>query len=178
MKRAAAHKGVGEFFRNGAKNCLNMWFGVLPTVMCIGTAALVVANYTPVFDWLGMPFRPLLSALQVPDVAAAASTMVVHRCGGFRNPGAFPGRSRRTDSQLQAANQPVRTVPHLPGANHYFSGNRLPDCPSVVLIRFILFRWSRLWYTFIDVRRICINKLKGRCRYVSQNASLQTADYR
>lgn len=50
MKRAAAHKGVGEFFRNGAKNCLNMWFGVLPTVMCIGTAALVVANYTPVFD--------------------------------------------------------------------------------------------------------------------------------
>lgn len=45
--------------------------------MCIGTAALVVANYTPVFDWLGMPFRPLLSALQVPDVAAAASTMVV-----------------------------------------------------------------------------------------------------
>ena len=77
MKRTAAHKGVGEFFRNGAKNCLNMWFGVLPTVMCIGTAALVVANYTPVFDWLGMPFRPLLSALQVPDVAAAASTMVV-----------------------------------------------------------------------------------------------------
>ena len=54
-----------------------MWFGVLPTVMCIGTVALVVANYTPVFDWLGMPFRPLLSALQVPDVTAAASTMVV-----------------------------------------------------------------------------------------------------
>lgn len=77
MKRAAAHKGAGEFFRNGAKNCLNMWFGVLPTVMCIGTVALVVANYTPVFDWLGMPFRPLLSALQVPDVTATASTMVV-----------------------------------------------------------------------------------------------------
>lgn len=77
MKRAAAHKGISEFFGNGAKNCLNMWFGVLPTVMCIGTVALLIANYTPLFDWLGMPFRPLLQLLQVPDVNAAASTMVV-----------------------------------------------------------------------------------------------------
>lgn len=77
MKRAEDHQGITQFFSNGAKNCLNMWFGVLPTVMCIGTVALLIANYTPLFDWLGMPFRPLLQLLQVPDVNAAASTMVV-----------------------------------------------------------------------------------------------------
>jgi nucleoside recognition membrane protein YjiH len=77
LKRVSEHKGIGEFFANGTKNCLNMWFGVLPTVMCIGTVALLLANYTPLFDWLGMPFRPLLSVLGVPDVEAAASTMVV-----------------------------------------------------------------------------------------------------
>ena len=77
LKRVSEHKGIGEFFANGTKNCLNMWFGVLPTVMCIGTVALLLANYTPLFDWLGIPFRPLLSVLGVPDVEAAASTMVV-----------------------------------------------------------------------------------------------------
>jgi nucleoside recognition membrane protein YjiH len=77
LSRAAKHRGAGEFFANGTKNCLSMWFGVLPTVMAIGTLALIVANYTPLFTWLGMPFYPLLSALGVPEAAAAAGTMVV-----------------------------------------------------------------------------------------------------
>ena len=77
VERVNAHQGTGEFFGSGAKNCLGMWFGVLPTVMCIGTIALALANFTPVFEWLGMPFKPLFDVLQVPDAASAASTMVV-----------------------------------------------------------------------------------------------------
>ena len=77
MGRVAEHRGVGEFFSSGLKNCLSMWFGVLPTVMCIGTAALILANYTPIFQWLGTPFLPLLQALGVPDAAAASTTMIV-----------------------------------------------------------------------------------------------------
>ena len=77
VKRVAKHQGIGEYFSTGFKNCVSMWFGVLPTVMAIGTIALVIATYTPVFDWLGIPFRPLLELLRVPDAAAAASTMVV-----------------------------------------------------------------------------------------------------
>ena len=46
-----------------------MWFGVLPVVMCIGTLALMLANNTPIFDYLGMPFMPLLELLQVPEAA-------------------------------------------------------------------------------------------------------------
>ncbi|MDO4804092.1 MAG: YjiH family protein [Lachnospiraceae bacterium] len=77
MKRVSEHKGAGEFFYNGLKNCVGMWFAVLPTVMCIGTVALIVANYTPVFRILGMPFMPLLTLLRVPEATAASSTLMV-----------------------------------------------------------------------------------------------------
>ncbi len=77
MDRVSEQKGIVPFLTSGIINSAKMWFGVLPTVMCIGTIALMIANYTPVFEWMGIPFRPLLSLLQVPDVNAAASTIVV-----------------------------------------------------------------------------------------------------
>lgn len=77
MKRVSEHKGIGEFLHNGAKNCVSMWFGVLPTVMCIGTIALILTNYTPIFRFLGIPFMPLLNLLRVPEAAAASSTLMV-----------------------------------------------------------------------------------------------------
>ncbi len=77
MERVSKHTGLGEFFANGAKNCFGMWFGVLPTVMAIGTIALVLASYTPIFTWLGAPFVPLFNILGLPEAEAAAGTMVV-----------------------------------------------------------------------------------------------------
>ena len=77
MKRVSEHNGIGEFFASGAKNCVSMWFGVLPTVMCIGTVALILTNFTPIFQILGIPFMPLLNLLGVPEASAASSTMIV-----------------------------------------------------------------------------------------------------
>ena len=77
MERVSEHKGIGEFFTSGLKNCVSMWFGVLPTVMCIGTAALILTNYTPIFQWLGVPFLPLLNLLGVPDASIASTTLIV-----------------------------------------------------------------------------------------------------
>ncbi len=77
MDRVSEHKGISSFLTTGCINSAKMWFGVLPTVMCIGTIALVIANYTPVFEWMGIPFRPLMYLLQVPDANAAASTIIV-----------------------------------------------------------------------------------------------------
>ncbi len=59
------------------KNAVGMWFGVLPTVMAIGTLALVLANNTPIFEICGKPFMPLLELLQVPEAAEASKTMIV-----------------------------------------------------------------------------------------------------
>lgn len=77
LKRVEKHKGVGEFLYNGLNNCMGMWFGVLPTVMAIGTVALILADYTPIFAWLGVPFQPLFDLLQVPFAKEASETMIV-----------------------------------------------------------------------------------------------------
>lgn len=77
MERVAQHQGIGEFFRNGLKNAAGMWFGVMPTVMAIGTVALVLANHTPIFNILGKPFLPLLQLLQLPEAEVASKTMIV-----------------------------------------------------------------------------------------------------
>ena len=77
IKRVDEHRGIVQFLENGVKNAAGMWFGVLPVVMCIGTLALVLANNTPIFDILGMPFMPLLQFLQVPEAEAVSKTMIV-----------------------------------------------------------------------------------------------------
>lgn len=77
LERVSQHKGVGEFFSNGIKNAVGMWFGVMPVVMAIGTLALVLANNTEIFTILGKPFLPLLELLQVPEAVEASKTMIV-----------------------------------------------------------------------------------------------------
>ncbi|KAB2333022.1 YjiH family protein [Bacillus mesophilum] len=77
VAKARSHSGVGAFFKDGAKNILDMWMGVAPIVMALGTLALIVAEYTPVFQILGMPFIPLLELMQIPEAKAASETLVV-----------------------------------------------------------------------------------------------------
>ena len=64
-------------FQEGVKNAIDMVFGVLPVIMAVGTAALMLAQFTPIFNYLGLPFIPLLELLQIPDAEAASTTMVV-----------------------------------------------------------------------------------------------------
>ncbi len=61
---------------DGFKNVLDMWLAVIPIVMAVGTIALVVAEYTPLFKILGLPFYPVLWLLQVPEAMAASQTLV------------------------------------------------------------------------------------------------------
>lgn len=75
--KAIKNSSISEFFVEGAKNVLEMWFGVLPVVMCMATIALIIATYTPVFKILGLPFVPILYLLQVPEALQASQTLVV-----------------------------------------------------------------------------------------------------
>ncbi|WP_260260396.1 YjiH family protein [Vibrio intestinalis] len=77
MEKASQVKSAKGVFSEGVKNAVDMVFGVLPVVMGLGTIALVVAEYTSVFSFLGQPFIPYLELLGVPEVAAASETMVV-----------------------------------------------------------------------------------------------------
>lgn len=77
VSKARNHTGVGQFMKNGIKNAVDMWLGVLPVVMAFGTIALVISNYTPVFEIIGKPFIPLLELLQLPEAVSASKTMLV-----------------------------------------------------------------------------------------------------
>ncbi|MEW9051768.1 MAG: YjiH family protein [Neobacillus sp.] len=77
VKKAQSNTSVSKTVKEGLGNVLDMWMGVLPIVMAIGTTALVIAEYTPVFTILGKPFEPILALMQVPEAAEAAQTMVV-----------------------------------------------------------------------------------------------------
>ncbi len=77
LERAEKNTGIKDFLLEGVKNVLDMWLGVIPIVMAIGTLALIVAEFTPVFKFLGMPFYPLLKLLQVPEALAASQTFIV-----------------------------------------------------------------------------------------------------
>lgn len=77
VERAAKNRSVSKFFIEGGKNVLDMWMGVAPIVMAFGTIALILAENTPLFTWLGLPFIPLLELLQIPEAKAASETMMV-----------------------------------------------------------------------------------------------------
>nr|WP_275660387.1 YjiH family protein [Shewanella sp. Isolate13] len=77
LAKASQAGGVKHTLVDGMKNVVDMIFGVIPVVMGIGTIALMIAEFTPIFEYLGMPFIPLLELLQVPEAAAASKTIMV-----------------------------------------------------------------------------------------------------
>lgn len=66
-----------QMIPHGLSNVKDMWLNVLPIVMALGTLALCLAEYTPLFDILGKPLVPLLSLLSIPEAQAAAPTFVI-----------------------------------------------------------------------------------------------------
>lgn len=76
LEKAESQNILKTIFINGFKNVIDMWFAVIPIVMAVGTLALIVAEFTPVFKILGLPLVPVLSILGIPEATAAASTLV------------------------------------------------------------------------------------------------------
>ena len=77
LDKAENSPGIRDFFKEGFENVVEMWFGTLPVILAMGTIALIIAEYTPVFKILGMPFIPVYNLLGVPEAAAASQTVIV-----------------------------------------------------------------------------------------------------
>ena len=77
LDKAENSPGIREFFKEGFENVVEMWFGTLPVILAMGTIALIIAEYTPMFKILGMPFIPVYNLLGVPEAAAASQTVIV-----------------------------------------------------------------------------------------------------
>lgn len=65
------------FVNNASKTVLSLWFGVMPTIMTVGTIALIISVSTPIFKILGTPFLPFLELLGIPEADIASQTMIV-----------------------------------------------------------------------------------------------------
>ncbi len=76
-ERAARAPGAAALARQGFRTTCDIWFGLLPLVMVIGTFSLAVANHTPIFDWLSYPLVPFAELLRLPEAAAAAPALLV-----------------------------------------------------------------------------------------------------
>ena len=77
LDKAEKAPSLKEFFKEGFENVMEMWFGTLPVILAMGTIALIIAEYTPVFKILGVPFIPLFNLLGIPEATAASQTVIV-----------------------------------------------------------------------------------------------------
>ncbi|MGL5577349.1 MAG: YjiH family protein [Sarcina sp.] len=75
--KASKNTSFKNFISEGIHNVLDIMVGVLPVVMAMGGIALILAEYTPLFNILGIPFIPLFELLQIPHAQEAASTILV-----------------------------------------------------------------------------------------------------
>ena len=63
----ARDPGVGRLVLSNLKDGLAMVTVLLPSILSVGLLGLVLAEYTPVFDWLGYVFYPITALLQSPE---------------------------------------------------------------------------------------------------------------
>lgn len=77
LHRASQARGLRATLQEGLESVADMLLGVLPVIMAVGTVALMLAEYTPLFQWLGAPFVPLLELLQIPFASDASRSVMV-----------------------------------------------------------------------------------------------------
>lgn len=77
VKRAYIAKGIAAEVVASLKDSFLILPQVLTMLSAIGVSGLILANYTPVFKWIGYIFQPLLILFRVPDVAAIAPSLPV-----------------------------------------------------------------------------------------------------
>jgi nucleoside recognition membrane protein YjiH len=75
-RRKRAPKFV-SYLKHGFMQSLEMVLTLIPVVAAFGTIALVIAESTSLFHWLGTPFVFLLEILGLEDASIAASALVV-----------------------------------------------------------------------------------------------------
>ncbi len=75
LERSEKESLAKNIFKEGVTNVLEMWIAVVPVVLGVGTIALILAEFTPLFKILGLPFYPILLLLNVPEALAASQTL-------------------------------------------------------------------------------------------------------
>lgn len=67
----------GSIISSGMEVVVGMFFDLIPIVLSWGTLALIIATYTPVFDWISYPMGVYLNVLGVEDAFTVAPATLV-----------------------------------------------------------------------------------------------------
>lgn len=77
VERVSQSRGVFVELRDGFVAGYKLILLILPTILSIGMLGLLVAQYTPLFDWLGRPLEPVIALLGIPDAATVAPATLI-----------------------------------------------------------------------------------------------------
>lgn len=77
IARAEQAPGPRQLLRHAVLNVADIFLALLPLVIAIGTVALILAEFTPLFTWLSYPMVPVLEWLRIPEASAAAPATLV-----------------------------------------------------------------------------------------------------
>jgi nucleoside recognition membrane protein YjiH len=73
----AARFTAKDVVSNGLEVVMGMLFDLIPVVLSWGTIALIIATYTPVFDWVSYPMGLYLQLLGVEEAFAVAPATLI-----------------------------------------------------------------------------------------------------
>lgn len=77
VERAKAAPSLGGLAKSGLATVVDVYLSLMPIVLLLGTAALIIAEYTPVFAVISKPLVPIFNLMRVPDAGLAASSTLV-----------------------------------------------------------------------------------------------------
>jgi nucleoside recognition membrane protein YjiH len=77
VKKAATAPGLFKEIRSSLLDSCYVLPKVISLLTAVGIIAMLIAAYTPVFNWIGKLFAPLLVLLQVPNAAEIAPALPV-----------------------------------------------------------------------------------------------------
>lgn len=77
VAKAETAPGLSGTLYKGIDMFLGIIFALTPLVMSFGTIALILATYTPIFNWLSLPFGYYLQVLGLEEAFVAAPATIV-----------------------------------------------------------------------------------------------------
>ncbi len=77
VERSSQARGVLVELREGFVDGVKLTLVILPTILAIGLLAILLAENTPIFEWLGRPVEPLLTLLGLPDAGIIAPATLI-----------------------------------------------------------------------------------------------------
>lgn len=77
VERVSVSRNTFVELKDGFIDGLKLALVILPTILAVGLLAIMLAENTPLFEWLGRPMEPILALLGLPDVGIIAPATLI-----------------------------------------------------------------------------------------------------